>query len=114
MPYIDDKRTIEEFLNNCQRKSTRSTYEMALKQFDHFCNEKYETTGKSILNELSKPDENGKTDTKIIIAFNAFVQWCLVDHPDITYYRGKNNCIKDTIHAKHSNVTTRALNMSLR
>jgi len=103
MTYIDNKRTIEEFLNNCQSKSTRSTYEMALKQFDHFCNEKYETTGKSILNELSKSDENGKTDTKIIIAFNAFVQWCLVDHPDITYYRGKNNCIKDTIRAKHSN-----------
>ena len=103
MTYIDDKRTIEEFLNNCQSKSTRSTYEMALKQFDHFCNEKYETTGKTILNELSTPDKNGKTDTKIIIAFNAFVQWCLVDHPEITYYRGKNNCIKNTIHAKHSN-----------
>ena len=103
MTYIDDKRTIEEFLNNCQSKSTRSTYEMALKQFDHFCNYKYETTGKTILNELSTPDKNGKTDTKIIIAFNAFVQWCLVDHPEITYYRGKNNCIKDTIHAKHSN-----------
>ena len=103
MPYIDDKRTIDEFLNNCQSKSTRSTYEMALKQFDHFCNYKYETTGKTILNELSTPDKNGKTDTKIIIAFNAFVQWCLVDHPEITYYRGKNNCIKDTIHAKHSN-----------
>jgi len=103
MTYIDDKRTIDEFLNNCQSKSTRSTYEMALKQFDHFCNDKYETTGKTILNELSTPDENGKTDTKIIIAFNAFVQWCLVDHPEITYYRGKNNCIKDTIHAKHSN-----------
>ena len=103
MTYIDDKRTIDEFLNNCQSKSTRSTYEMALKQFDHFCNEKYETTSKTILNELSTPDENGKTDTKIIIAFNAFVQWCLVDHPEITYYRGKNNCIKDTIRAKHSN-----------
>ena len=103
MTYIDDKRTIDEFLNNCQSKSTRSTYEMALKQFDHFCNYKYETTGKTILNELSTPDKNGKTDTKIIIAFNAFVQWCLVDHPEITYYRGKNNCIKDTIHAKHSN-----------
>jgi len=103
MTYIDDKRTIEEFLNNCQSKSTRSTYEMALKQFDHFCNYKYETTGKTILNELSTPDKNGKTDTKIIIAFNAFVQWCLVDHPEITYYRGKNNCIKNTIHAKHSN-----------
>ena len=63
MTYIDDKRTIEEFLNNCQSKSTRSTYEMALKQFDHFCNEKYETTGKSILNELSKPDKNKRTDT---------------------------------------------------
>ena len=103
MTYIDDKRTIDEFLNNCQSKSTRSTYEMALKQFDHFCNDKYETTGKTILNELSTPDENGKTDTKIIVAFNAFVQWCLVDHPEITYYRGKNNCIKNTIHAKHSN-----------
>jgi len=103
MTYIDDKRTIEEFLNNCQSKSTRSTYEMALKQFDHFCNYKYETTGKTILNELSTPDKNGKTDTKIIIAFNAFVQWCLVDHPEITYYRGKNNCIKNTIHAKHPN-----------
>ena len=103
MTYIDDKRTIDEFLNNCQSKSTRSTYEMALKQFDHFCNDKYETTGKTILNELSTPDENGKTDTKIIIAFNAFVQWCLVDHPEITYYRGKNNCIKNTIHAKHPN-----------
>jgi len=103
MTYIDNKRTIDEFLNNCQSKSTRSTYEMALKQFDHFCNEQYETTSKTILNELSTPDENGKTDTKIIIAFNAFVQWCLVDHPEITYYRGKNNCIKDTIHAKHSN-----------
>ena len=103
MTYIDDKRTIEEFLNNCQSKSTRSTYEMALKQFDHFCNYKYETTGKTILNELSTPDKNGKTDTKIIIAFNAFVQWCLVDHPEITYYRGKNNCIKDTIRTKHSN-----------
>ncbi len=103
MPYIDDKRTIDEFLNNCQSKSTRSTYEMALKQFDHFCNEKYETTGKSILNELSTPDKNGKTGIKIIIAFNAFVQWCLVDHPEITYYRGKNNCIKNTIHAKHPN-----------
>ena len=103
MTYIDDKRTIDEFLNNCQSKSTRSTYEMALKQFDHFCNQKYGTTSKTILNELSTPDENGKTDTKIIVAFNAFVQWCLVDHPEITYYRGKNNCIKDTIHAKHSN-----------
>lgn len=103
MTYIDDKRTIDEFLSNCQSKSTRSTYKMALKQFDHFCNDKYETTGETILNELSTPDKNGKTDTKIIIAFNAFVQWCLVDHPEITYYRGKNNCIKDTIHAKHSN-----------
>jgi len=103
MTYIDDKRTIDEFLNNCQSKSTRSTYEMALKQFDHFCNQKYGTTSKTILNELSTPDENGKTDTKIIVAFNAFVQWCLVDHPEITYYRGKNNCIKDTIRTKHSN-----------
>ena len=103
MTYIDDKRTIDEFLNNCQSKSTRSTYEMALKQFDHFCNQKYGTTSKTILNELSTPDENGKTDTKIIVAFNAFVQWCLVDHPEITYYRGKNNCIKNTIHAKHPN-----------
>ena len=55
MPYIDDKRTIDEFLNNCQSKSTRSTYEMALKQFDPFCNNTYKTTGKTILNELSTP-----------------------------------------------------------
>lgn len=103
MTFINDKRTIEEFLNNCQSKSTKSTYKITLKQFDHFCNEKYDTTGEAILNELSTPDKNGKTDTKIIIAFNAFVQWCLVAHPEITYYRGKNNCIKDTIHAKHPN-----------
>ena len=103
MSYIDENITIEEFLGRCSKKSTRDLYIIALSQFDHFCNDSFEKSGTQVLEDISEEIKKSHDSNKLIIVLNRFVQWCLVDHPEIKYRHGRDNLIKRKITAKNPN-----------
>ncbi len=103
MSYISENITIEEFLDRCPKKSTRDMYIIALSQFDHFCRDSFEKSGRQVLEDIAEGIKKSHDSNKLIIVLNRFVQWCLKDHPEITYRHGKNCLLKRQIMAKNPN-----------
>lgn len=103
MSYIDEMITIEEFLSRCQNNSTKKLYATALSQFDYFCKDRFKKTGEQVLEDVAKDIKNNHNSNKLITVLNRFVQWCIKDHPEITFYHGRDNVIRRTIEAKNPN-----------
>jgi integrase len=101
MSYIDDEKTLDEFLKNIRSKNMREQYTSIVNQFDLFCKSKYNESAEQVLKNLSNDWENTHKSNKIILVLSDFVDWCLQDHLDITYFHGKYNHIKKSIKAKH-------------
>ncbi len=101
MSYIDNKITVEEYLKNIQIKSMREQYRSIIHQFDFFCTDEFNKTANQVLEDLAIDWEETHRSNKIILVLNKFVQWCLNDHPELTYYHGKYNHIKRKIGKKN-------------
>ena len=101
MSYIDNKITVEEYLKNIQIKSMREQYVSIIHQFDFFCTDEFNKTANQVLEDLAIDWEETHQSNKIILVLNKFVQWCLRDHPELTYYHGKYNHIKRKIGKKN-------------
>ena len=101
MSYIDNKITIEEYLKNIQIKSMREQYVSIIHQFDFFCTDEFSKTANQVLGDLAIDWEETHQSNKIILVLNKFVQWCLNDHPELTYHHGKYNHIKRKIGKKN-------------
>ena len=101
MSYIDNKITIEEYLKNIQIKSMREQYVSIIHQFDFFCTDEFNKTANQGLGDLAIDWEETHQSNKIILVLNKFVQWCLNDHPELTYHHGKYNHIKRKIGKKN-------------
>jgi integrase len=98
--YLETVNTFEIFIKNIERKSMREQYVSIYHQFDLFCKSKYNTSNDQVLEDLSKDWGINHNSNKIILVLNDFVQWCLKDHPEITYTHGKYNHIKRHITKK--------------
>ena len=101
MSYIENSKTLDEYLNEINIKSTKEQYIALVHQFDYFCKDVYNKSVNQVMDDLSKDWEKTHKSNKIIIVLNKFVQWCLCDHPEITYIHGKYNNIKRSVKAKH-------------
>ncbi|MBT3574287.1 MAG: tyrosine-type recombinase/integrase [Nitrosopumilus sp.] len=103
MSYIENKITIEEYLNSVQDKGKKNHIGSILNQFNIFCKQKYNKSSQQIMDDLyNEVKETGVKD-KIYIMFNHFKDWLLIDHPEITYVIGVKKNIERTIEAKHPN-----------
>lgn len=100
MSYLETVQTFERFIESIEKKSMREQYVSIYHQFDLFCKSKYNTTNNQVLEDLSKDWKINHNSNKIILVLNDFVQWCLKDHPEITYNHGKYNHIKRHITKK--------------
>jgi integrase len=101
MDYIDNKITIEEFLQGIQIKSMREQYASVIHQFGFFCKDEFNKTCSQVLGDLATDWGKTHSSNKIILVLNKFVKWCLRDHPEIIYYHGKYNHIKRSIGGKN-------------
>ena len=101
MSYIENKISVEKFIDRIQNKASRVQFVSIYHQFDLFCKDEYKRANKQVLDDLAKDWNDTHNSKKIIIVMNDFVKWCLVDHPEIVYYRGKYNHIKKSIVARH-------------
>jgi len=99
--YLDNKITVDQYLERIQNKSIREQCLSIFHQFGFFCKDEYDKTNNQVLDDLAEDWRITHNSNKIIIVLNKFVKWCLIDHPEIIYYHGKNNHIKRSIASKH-------------
>ena len=103
MSYLEDKRTIEQYLDSITDRSKKNHVGSVLNTFNIFCNQKYSKSSQQILDDLSDEISKTHSNDKVYVLFNHFKDWLLVDHPEIVYYFGKNQSLKKTIKARHPN-----------
>ena len=103
MSYIEDKITIQEYLNNIQNRGKKSHTDSILNQFNVFCKQKYDKSSQQIMDDLFEEIKKVQSNDKVYALFNQFKDWLLVDHPELEYGVGRNNTIKKTIKKRHPN-----------
>jgi integrase len=86
MSYISDTTTRAEFLAEKNTRS-RQVAQVALHQFDIFCQIKYGKDGDTIIRDIQKSGISDKTYTIL----NQFSMWLSVDHLELSIKMGKSS-----------------------
>ena len=107
LDYISDRITREEFFEKIYAKSgsysTLETSKAHLKNLDLFCQDKYSRDTSVVLDDLREDMEKNHSPTKVLRFLDEFVKWMLLDHPNISMERGRNNSVKFTLKRKNKN-----------
>ena len=107
LDYISDRITREEFFEKIYAKSgsysTLETSKAHLKNLDLFCKDKYDRETGIVLDDLREDMEKSRSPTKVLRFLDEFVKWMLLDHPNISMERGRNNSVKFTLKRKNKN-----------
>ena len=86
MSYIPDTTTRAEFLSERNIRS-RQVAQVALNQFDIFCQIKYSKDGDTIIRDIQKSEVSEKTYTLL----NQFSMWLSVDHLELSIKMGQSS-----------------------
>ena len=103
MSYLQNRITIQQYLESITNRSKKSHVESVLNQFDIFCNQKYSKSSQHVLDDIHDEISKTHSNDKIYVMFNHFKEWLLVDHPEIEYFLGKDLTQKRTIKSRHPN-----------
>ena len=101
MSYIENRITINQYIESITNSSKKNHIGSILNIFNTFCMEKYGKTNQQILDDIYDEVKKSHSNDKIYVFFNYFKDWLLVDHPDIVWFCGKNKCQKRAIKARH-------------
>ena len=82
MSYIPDTNSRDDFFNS-RLPRTLMLSRVAIKQFDIFCDKKYQRTGDQILKDLKQVIDETRNDSKIYTILQQFTMWLGEEHPDI-------------------------------
>jgi integrase len=107
LDYISNRITREEFFEKVFAKSgsdsTVETTKAHLRNLDLFCQDKYSRDTSVVLDDLREDMEKNHSPTKVLRFLDEFVKWMLLDHPNISMERGRNNSVKFTLKRKNKN-----------
>jgi integrase len=103
MSYIENRRSIEDYLNNIKDKGKRNHIGSILHQFDIFCKQSFNKTHQQIIDDVKEEVTKTNSNDKIYVLFNKYKDWLSLDHPEITYYVGRNTKCMSTIKKRHPN-----------
>lgn len=103
MSYIQNRRSIEDYLDSIKERGKKNHIGSILNQFNIFCKQSFNKTHQQVIDDIR--DEIAKTNSndKIYVLFNKYKDWLSQDHPEITYYSGKYSKHKNTIKKRHPN-----------
>lgn len=102
MSYIEN-RSIEDYLNNIKEKGKKNHISSILNQFNLFCNQSFNKSHQQVMDDIKEEASRSNSNDKIYVLFNMFKDWLSQDHPEITFYTGKNSKHKNTIKKRHPN-----------
>ncbi|MDA1346213.1 MAG: site-specific integrase [Crenarchaeota archaeon] len=103
MSYIENRRSIEDYLNSIKEKSKRNHIGSILNQFDIFCKQSFNKTHQQVIDDIKVEITKTNSNDKIYVIFNKYKDWLSEDHPEITYFTGKYSKHKNTIKKRHPN-----------
>jgi len=103
MSYLEDSRTIKEYLDNINDRGKKNHIGSILNQFNTFCKQSFNKTHQQVMDDIKKEISKTNSKDKIYVLFNKFRDWLSVDHPEIVYYTGKDLKQKKTIKKRHPN-----------
>lgn len=103
MSYLKSQISIEQYLNSIQNRAKKNHVGSILNQFNLFCKQNYNKTHQEVIKDLKEEIEKTKSNDKLYVLFNNYKNWLSVDHPEITYFTGKNTKHKKSIKKRHSN-----------
>ena len=103
MSYIQNRRSIEDYLDSIKERGKKNHIGSILNQFNIFCKQSFNKTHQQVIDDIR--DEIAKTNSndKIYVLFNKYKDWLSVDHPEITYYTGKYSKHRNSIKKRHPN-----------
>ncbi|HUU47808.1 MAG TPA: tyrosine-type recombinase/integrase [Nitrosopumilaceae archaeon] len=87
MSYIIEENTKESFLDSLTI-TKRSIYTTALNQFNSFTIDTYQKKGEVVLSDLMELVKKENTNERIYTLLHQFVQWLLIDHPNLQIIAG--------------------------
>lgn len=103
MSYIENRRSIEDYLDSIKEKSKKNHIGSILNQFNLFCKQNFDRTHQQVIDDIKEEITKTNSNDKIYVLFNKYRDWLSVDHPEITYYTGKYSKHKNTIKKRHPN-----------
>jgi len=81
MSYVENKITIDEYLDNISNRAKKCRVQSILNTFNHFCNQRYDKSSQQILDDLFDEIRKTHSNDKVYVLFNHFKDWLLVDLP---------------------------------
>jgi len=103
MSYIENRISIEDYLDSIKEKSKKNHVGSILNQFNLFCKQNFNRTHQQVIDDIKKEITKTNSNDKIYVLFNKYKDWLSQDHPEITYYTGKYSKHKNTIKKRHPN-----------
>jgi len=103
MSYIEDRRTIKEYLQSIKDKEKKIHVGSILNQFNLFCKQNFNKNPQEVIDDIKEEIVKMGSNDKIYVLFNKYKEWLSEDHPEIVYYTGYNLKHKNTIKKRHPN-----------
>jgi len=103
MSYIENRITIQEYLDNIKDRGKKNHISSILNQFNLFCQQSFNKTHQQVIDDIKEEITKTNLNDKIYVLFNKYKDWLSVDHPEITYHTGKDFKHEKTIKKRHPN-----------
>ncbi|MGY5152199.1 MAG: hypothetical protein ACW9XA_08015 [Candidatus Nitrosopumilus sp. bin_6a] len=103
MSYIENRRSIEDYLDSIKERSKKNHIGSILNQFNIFCKQNFNKTHQEVIDDIKEEITKTNSNDKIYVLFNKYKDWLGQDHPEITYYTGKYSKHQNTIKKRHPN-----------
>ena len=89
MSYIENRRSIEDYLDSIKETSKKNHIGSILNQFNIFCKQSFSKTHQQVIDDIKEEIAKTNSNDKVYVLFNKYKDWLSQDHPEITYFTGK-------------------------
>ncbi len=103
MSYIENRRSIKDYLDSIKERGKKNHICSILNQFDMFCKQSFNKTHQQVIDDIKEEITKTNSNDKVYVLFNKYKDWLSQDHPEIKYYTGKYSKHKNTIKKRHPN-----------
>ncbi len=89
MSYLETRITREEFIKTREVKRTQDQGKISLNLLDCFCKDQFQKDGDTVVLDISNAVNQDQNHDRMFRFCNTFIQWLLLDHPNITINLGR-------------------------
>ena len=84
MSYIENRRSIEDYLDSIKGRGKKNHMSSILNQFNMFCKQNFNKTHQQVIDDIKEEITKTNSNDKVYVLFNKYKDGLSQDHPEIT------------------------------